>query len=137
MSCKARAIEAGRAACGYEHHQPALGLGLLALKKAHDIDVLIGAQAVGVRRHFDVECLALCRELDGVAQFRVAQADGGRIVEPAMLCAAIVIAGRKQETRERGDQPNPCRGSRLHCGGALGACLHRLTPASGYSTIKR
>ena len=83
----------------HRDHQASGGLALVAVEEAEDVDLLVGAQPFGACGHLHIEALALRREADRVAHFRVAEADGGRIA--LLLDQAHLAAGRQgQHARE-------------------------------------
>ena len=72
------------------------GLALEAAQEAVDVDLLVGAQAFGARRHLHLERLALGREADRVAQLGIAERDGSRVL---LALDATHLAARRQGQR--------------------------------------
>ena len=92
----ARSTAGSRGAGGHGDDEPAVGLALVALQEAVDVDVLVGAQALRARRHLHVERLDARVEADRVAQLGIAEPDRQRSSSRPRLrsCRRPSAAGR-------------------------------------------
>src|SRR3954447_21327607 len=95
ISCNDLASAAWSHSGRHIDRQASHGLLLVAPQEAVDVDLLVGAQALGTGRHLHLEAFALGREADGVAYLGIAESDGGRI--PLQLDAAHLGATRNQQ----------------------------------------
>ncbi len=118
-----------RTGAGRRHrdHQAAIGLALVALQEAEDVDILVRTQAVGADRHLHVQRLDARIEMDGMAQLGIVEPDCQRIVEPPLRShAPAASTDAATSTRMR-----PARSGALRLRLGIAPAPHGFTPLSG------
>ena len=101
-------------------------------RKRVDVDLLVGAQAFGARRHLHLEALALGREADRVAQLGIAEGDGSRIL--LALDATHLAAGRQGQRAQQREGNGDAQAGPAASAGTVHRSLIPSPP--GYSTMK-
>ncbi len=107
--------------------QTAVGLALVEPQKAEDIDILVGTEAVRIRRHLDIERLDARIEMNGMAPLGIVELDRKGVVE-----APFAVAGRQHENGHRRQRQEATRqDGACACASGLFPASHGFTPLSG------